>query len=382
MSTVWDYLYLTFTRDKIKIMSLNVNGLREDNRREKIIDYYIYPVNKSKKPDIFCLQECHSDEESEHMFLNAFQYDLCFAHSPHCQQVGGLITGFRRSLNYCVESHKHVAHAKSQALLILCKIEDVQYVIINYYLNPDETAEDRHMFLSSVKHEIVSLNCNRVLWCGDFNMSISFLDVSKEISFKHQQVAENHLDLIDFFDLADVFRTLNPNERRYSYMRKKYGTRLDYVFVSLDVLSSVYECDIGVAYVTDHAPVYLEVANGRNPSGRNYWKFPKYLLQCNQFKDGLREHVPHIINQNKHNVSPAVLWDIIKHAIKRFTSNFVFTKSNLKKKCIEDLECRIAELYNQLSNLMDLSTKMYANKLTLLLRIYQWYIKVFGRITI
>ena len=61
-------------------MSLNVNGLKNIERRCKLIDHYIYPVNKNKQPDVFCLQECGTSAKDEWWVLHDFQYDLCFAH--------------------------------------------------------------------------------------------------------------------------------------------------------------------------------------------------------------------------------------------------------------------------------------------------------------
>ena len=64
-------------------MSLNVNGFKLKNRRDKLISHYFYPVNKLLKPDVFCLQECGLTEEDEKDVLKVLQYDLVFAHAPN-----------------------------------------------------------------------------------------------------------------------------------------------------------------------------------------------------------------------------------------------------------------------------------------------------------
>ena len=128
---------------------------------------------------------------------------------------------------------------------------------------------------------------------------------------------------IDSCEFADTFRIHNPSQGRFMYIRKNYAARLDYIFASLDVVNCIKKADIGVAFVTDHAPVYLTVFNGRNPSGRNYWKFPNYLLQCNKYKDALRKQIPLVIAQNKNVLSHSTLWDfIIKNQIRQFTSKY------------------------------------------------------------
>ena len=196
----------------------------------------------------------------------------------------GLITCFHRSLNYCVLEHAHICHSKSQALIIYCKIDEVKYVIINSYFNPAELCIDLVEFLAQIKQKIIALDCNRVIWCGDFNTTLSQLDLSEDREIPHHKLISKCLNpILDYCDFTDIFRLDNPTDKHCSYIRKGYGARLDYMFASLDVVNRVKESEIGVAYVLDHAPVYTVIDNCCNPSGHNYWKFPNYLVHCNEY---------------------------------------------------------------------------------------------------
>ena len=338
---------LTFRSNSFRLMSLNVNGLHTDDRCRKIISHYIYPLNSNNKPDIFCLQECGTKEEDECFMLQEFQYDLCFAHSPQLARKG-LITGFRRDLDYVMHGYTNVVHSKSQALITHCRIQDFDYVIVNFYCHPWEIVEDLAQLFSTIKEKILSFKCDKVIWCGDFNTVLTALDIDDYEQRRGHAPIKNFLEpVLDMCEFADSFRVLNPSQRRFTYIRKNYGACLDYIFVSLDVINRLEQADIGFAYITDHAPTYITVFNGRNPSGRNYWKFPNYLLQCVQFKDELRNYIPLVVDQNKNDLSPSSLWDFVKNR-KDFTSKYISNKKKIKKDRIEDIERRIFELTSQL----------------------------------
>ena len=81
--------------------------------------------------------------------------------------------------------------------------------------------------------------------------------------------------------------------------------------------------------------------------GRNYWKFPSFLLCCNEYKD-LRNEVPIIINRYKYDCTPGVLWDLVKSEIARFTIRYVQNKNKRKKNQIEECEAKVAQLYQSL----------------------------------
>ena len=328
-------------------MSLNVNGFKVKNRRDKLISHYFYPVNKLLKPDVFCLQECGLTEEDEKDVLKALQYDLVFAHAPN-QVRKGLMTGFRRDMDYVVHDFRNILHSKSQALVVYCSIEKFDYVIVNFYCYPTESQGELLSLFSVVKENIVTFDCNKVLWCGDFNTTLEDIDHTGNNLSSHNAINRALVPVLDSCEFVDAFCILNPSDRRFTFIHKKYGARLDYIFASLDVVNCVEESNIGVAFVTDHAPVFAKIFNGRNPSGRNYWKFPNYLVHCNEYKDALRKEISIIVARNKGSVSPSTLWDFLKQQIKQFTTKFVKDKNFCKKNRIEDMERRIFELNSQL----------------------------------
>ena len=343
--------YVIFRDKTIRFLSLNVGGIAGYAKRQKLFDHFLYPVNNDLKPQIICFQETRLDSSIEKLVLNHAQYDMCFAHKSADQTAGGLITGFERSLNYCLIEYEHFTLSNSQSLMIKCEIHNVPYVIINNYYHPHDYQTDIIFDILSANAKFIDKSdTSRVVLCGDFNTILSDIACllnATDRSYMHKNRSKILFDFMDSLELSDIFRTFNPDLRRYSFFRANYAARLDFFLASSDVLNQTIDSSYGIAYATDHAPNYLLLSADRNLPGRNYWKFSSYLLNCNQYKDGLRNLIPILINRHKHECSPALLWDFLKSKIRAFTISFVRNKNILKKQRIEEMEARIAKLHNE-----------------------------------
>ena len=58
----------------LRIITLNVRGLRNENKRRSIFNYY------RKRADIICLQETHSTEVDEKCWRNEWGGIMLFSH--------------------------------------------------------------------------------------------------------------------------------------------------------------------------------------------------------------------------------------------------------------------------------------------------------------
>ena len=102
---------------------------------------------------------------------------------------------------------------------------------------------------------------------------------------------------IERADLWDSWRIFNPNTRRYTHFHShSKGGRLNHIFVNEALVNSMYNAQIGIAYQTDHCPVYLTFITGRNPPGKGYWKFPSFLIKDPEFKTFLKDQITEIVD--------------------------------------------------------------------------------------
>ena len=128
-----------------------------------------------KPPDIICMQETRITEEREKGVLAVLQYDTAFA--PSDDKAVGLLTGFKRQLDYVVHNHTAVTMAASddcvsQCLLVHCTVQEQEMVIINVYCHTRTTDEKRVEFFTEVGERLTEYGCPNIVCCGDFNTVI------------------------------------------------------------------------------------------------------------------------------------------------------------------------------------------------------------------
>ena len=127
-------------------------------------------------------------------------------------------------------------------------------------------------------------------------------------------------DLSEDLDLVDVWRTLNPETKRYTWRQKQpdIHCRLDFFLVSESSLCDVTHSDIVPGFKTDHSMITLNVSLHVNPRGNGFSKLNTSLLT----EIGYIEQVKIIIQQTADEykeddtVNPALLWETIKMKVR------------------------------------------------------------------
>ncbi|MBQ4463110.1 MAG: reverse transcriptase N-terminal domain-containing protein, partial [Eubacterium sp.] len=112
-----------------------------------------------------------------------------------------------------------------------------------------------------------------VILCGDFNASISNLDMSKNSSWIDDGITfskdtNDQLRLLTKSGFTDTFRYKHPDQSgKYTHWSIKdsdrttgTGRRLDYFFVSEDMAEKIDKAEIySNIYGSDHCPIYLNI---------------------------------------------------------------------------------------------------------------------------
>ena len=85
--------------------------------------------------------------------------------------------------------------------------------------------------------------------------------------------------------MIDIWRHLNPTERRYTWTRKnplKCG-RLDMFFVSEHLMNTVTDVNIVPGYRTDHNAITMTVETKQHPRGNGLWMLNASHLQNDEY---------------------------------------------------------------------------------------------------
>lgn len=137
-----------------------------------------------------------------------------------------------------------------------------------------ERRDYRAKFDRLLRDHVCDLNKKKpVILCGDFNASISSIDMSPNSSWQDgkdgfSKDANDQLRKLTKSGFTDTFRYLHPDKKQcYTHWSIKdknretgIGRRLDYIFVSDDLANKISRADIHTnVYGSDHCPVYLNI---------------------------------------------------------------------------------------------------------------------------
>ena len=135
--------------------------------------------------------------------------------------------------------------------------------------------EDRPRFYEELKSQMSQLNVDFIILGGDLNLVMNpALDSLNYVADNNTRAKEAFRDLCYSFNLVDVWRHYNPNDRKYTWLRRtpfKAG-RLDMFFLSEDLVHNLFDIDITPGYRTDHSAITMSIKR-KHKRGSGLWKF-------------------------------------------------------------------------------------------------------------
>ena len=141
-------------------------------------------------------------------------------------------------------------------LILKVVIEDLTVLCVNVYAPNDIQAQVK--FFSELKKHLEWFHNENVIMGGDFNCPLSENDKvgGGDTSFK-KNVIEEIKSLISFLNLEDVWRSLHPKEKDFTWRTQdlKIKCRLDLWFITKDFIqrSLMQSCEIKYAPHCDHS---------------------------------------------------------------------------------------------------------------------------------
>ena len=152
--------------------------------------------------------------------------------------------------------------------------------------------------------------------CGDFNIA---LDPSKDTenykNINNLRARTAVLNMMEHLDLMDVYRHINPDEKRYTWRKKnsRKQARLDFFLITSHMIDIIHKANIRPGYRSDHSVTEIEIVLNRFKRGKGIWKFNNSLLKQKEYLN--------LINN-------AIQDEIFKYAIPVYNINFLNNPAN------------------------------------------------------
>jgi exodeoxyribonuclease-3 len=264
----------------MRLISWNVNGLRS-----LYTQGYWDTLCKEETFDVLCLQETKADPVQLPPALCSPEGHFAFFSSSQTKKGYSGVALYAKKEPDTVEYGLGEARFDEEGRLITACFDSLEglgaskLAILSVYVpnggkGPHRLAY-KFDFLDALLLKMNALRANgySVVVCGDINIAHEAIDLAhperheEDTGFLPEERA--WLDGLINQGYIDVFRHLNPDrsgaytywDQRFHARARNSGWRIDYFFISPDLLPKVKKADIlSDIYGSDHCPVSLELS--------------------------------------------------------------------------------------------------------------------------
>ena len=185
---------------------------------------------------------------------------------------------------------------------------------------------------------------------GDFN-SIGDSRDAKTVTSALEEYIKVESDFLEETSMTDCWRVFNPDTIRFTRFSQN-PKRLDKFWASSLLLNYLSSAEIGIAYKTDHSPIYVTFIMNRNPKGKGFFRFPDFLTQDKEYGKILSHTVEKAVQQNFDQITPEqrplrrLLLDTVISSIRGQTIEYLTWKKK-RNTTITDLNKDLSDLVSQ-----------------------------------
>ncbi|ATW23444.1 exodeoxyribonuclease III [Candidatus Formimonas warabiya] len=252
----------------MKIVSWNVNGLRAV-QKNGFLDWV-----QKEQPDILCLQETKIQEDQlteELKGIPGYQAYFSFAQRKGYSGVATYVKEEPLFVRYGIDDPKFDGEGR----ILITGYAD--FTLFNIYF-PNGQKDDQRLNYKMEFYDAVLAYCDqlvsqgsKLIICGDYNTAHQEIDLKnpksneKRSGFLPEERA--WMDKFSAHGYIDTFRWFYPDLVKYSWWSYRFnarekgvGWRIDYHFVSQNLIEKIKKADIlDDVMGSDHCPVIIEL---------------------------------------------------------------------------------------------------------------------------
>ena len=258
----------------MKIYSWNVNGLRAVIKKGALREFIA-----KEDPDILCLQETKAKQGQAEIDLPEYEEIWNSAERPGYSGTA-IFTKIKPLSTSNILPTKKVFQDEFGDPLSegrVLTVEFDKFFLVDVYTPNSKNALERlnlreklwdPEFLNYLKE---LEKTKPVIVCGDFNAAHEEIDIARPKTNHHSAgfTDEERQGITNYINagLIDTFRTLHPNDIRYTWWShwgqaraNNVGWRIDYFFISKSMYKYLKSAEIYEQYTgSDHCPISIEL---------------------------------------------------------------------------------------------------------------------------
>lgn len=310
----------------IKVASLNVNGLGNMGKFEKILI--------TVKADIYCFQETNWDNNKMREVRKKWPHHVFVSHgSGRSCGVACLIK------SNAVENVKEVyADSEGRVLIIEFEYQNCVFKLINVY-GPNNEKDRRELFV-----QLRTLCTDNCICVGDFNVWCNRMDAANDMSYKRDSSRNELIHLMTRENLVDFWRLENPDKREYSrrqvVLNSLKQSRIDLCLVKQDIVQYMKNRMYRFTTYSDHAVLEFQVDKIMQQKGGGLWCLNVSLLNDVNYKVKIHDCIKSEWMKQLDSENVCVRWENLKQKMKILSTKYVKEKNGIERRDYKDMQKR------------------------------------------
>ena len=315
----------------VKFLTLNVRGLRNQEKRRSIFSYL-----KRQKANIYLLQETFSNAKDERI------WSAEWGGSEHSKGVYVLIKP-----NSPIQAEIVELDTNGRFVILRLKTPgETNFNIVNIYAPTDY--REQIDFIESLTKKIISLtDMSNLIIAGDWNTTFNSIDKQGGLAWKETKYRNSLIYFMEAANLVDIYRKIHPKIKTFTYESKtlKLKSRIDFFLISGKFQHDVTKVETRASIAPDHKAVFLSInLNEEFKRGPGLWKFNNTLLQDEWYLQLIKDYYPCILQKHADVIDKQLLWEMIKMEIRSETIRYSKRKNKQLKTRESAIQSRIEQL--------------------------------------
>ena len=317
----------------VNITTVNIRGMRDENKRRAIFNRY------RKGCDILCLQETHSTQQEENLWANEWGGRALLSHGS--SRARGVAILFKKSFSGDISQ----VYCDPEGRFITCNIlTENTYFCLTAVYGPND---DKPNFYTNMFERSTTYAANKII-VGDFNVCLNpRLDKKGEHTIRTKDAVQIET-LLDQFHMTDLWRIRNPDVKRFSWFKPHHietASRLDMALISQGISQQIHDIFYFSNTFSDHSALSVIYEPVQSQRGKSYWKMNTLHLINSKYVSMMNQHIADCLEETT-NLSPKARWEDLKESVKKVTINF-------SKKAASEKRERMAQLYEVITETED-----------------------------
>ena len=202
-----------------------------------------------------------------------------------------------------MEVLKEKSDEHGNLLSLLLKFDGETFLLSGLY-GPNE---DNPQFYREQVFELIDVwEPNYAVFTGDWNLVLDQNLDTKNYLHENNLNSRNEVkNKMENVSLIDVWRELNPDSKRYSWIGKssnpKKYAKLDFFLITNSLLPFISKANIEAGILSDHSVTSIEIDFRKFKRGRGFWKFNNSLLKDKDYISLVKQSIKEVAKEYSEN---------------------------------------------------------------------------------